>query len=184
VLVPAVLWGAPDLDVAGLRLGSQGVELPRGVGLPGSAWERRHPTHAVMPTAPRRWGVPAAPTGLPTGFAIPAVADGEVLAVIELQAKEPMELTDNLRRAMAGVGFEVGAFLARRRGRLRPPLVTAREIEVLSLASVGASVSEIATRLVVSPATVKTHFANIYAKLGVPDRATAVAYALRQGLID
>jgi ATP/maltotriose-dependent transcriptional regulator MalT len=37
---------------------------------------------------------------------------------------------------------------------------------------------------VISPTTVKTHFENIYRKLGVPDRASAVANALRLGLID
>ena len=35
-----------------------------------------------------------------------------------------------------------------------------------------------------SPATVKSHFEHIYAKLGVSDRAAAVAYALRNGLIE
>jgi two-component system nitrate/nitrite response regulator NarL len=43
---------------------------------------------------------------------------------------------------------------------------------------------EIAERLVVSPATVKTHFTNLYPKLGVSDRAAAVAATLRLGLID
>ncbi|MEA2285186.1 MAG: two-component system, NarL family, nitrate/nitrite response regulator NarL, partial [Solirubrobacteraceae bacterium] len=42
----------------------------------------------------------------------------------------------------------------------------------------------IAEQLFLSPATVKTHFEHIYEKLGVGDRAAAVAQALRTGLID
>jgi DNA-binding CsgD family transcriptional regulator len=67
--------------------------------------------------------------------------------------------------------------------RPRPRRLTARELEVLRLAADGLSGPEIAERLVVSPGTVKTHFQNIYAKLGVSERAGAVAKALRQGLI-
>jgi DNA-binding CsgD family transcriptional regulator len=62
--------------------------------------------------------------------------------------------------------------------------LTPRELEVLHLAAEGYSGPVIADRLVVSPATVKTHFSNIYAKLRVPGRAGAVAKGLRLGLID
>jgi ATP/maltotriose-dependent transcriptional regulator MalT len=74
------------------------------------------------------------------------------------------------------------------RGRLeagngdRP--LTPRERELLQLAAEGASGPDIAERLVVSAGTVKTHFRNIYEKLGVRDRAAAVAIGLRRGLID
>jgi DNA-binding CsgD family transcriptional regulator len=66
----------------------------------------------------------------------------------------------------------------------RGPQLTAREGEVLQLAAEGLSGPNIAERLFVSPGTVKTHFQNIYEKLGVRDRAAAVARALRLGLID
>lgn len=62
--------------------------------------------------------------------------------------------------------------------------LTDRELQVLQLAASGASGPEIANLLVISPTTVKTHFENIYGKLGAPDRAYAVATALRLGLID
>lgn len=62
--------------------------------------------------------------------------------------------------------------------------LTRREQEVLTLASHGLSYVEIAEQLVVTNATVKTHFANIYKKLSVRDKAAAVAAALRYGLID
>jgi DNA-binding CsgD family transcriptional regulator len=64
------------------------------------------------------------------------------------------------------------------------PVLTARECEVLQLVSHGLTLGEIAGQLTVTPATVKTHLQNIYAKLGVGDRAGAVAHALRAGIID
>jgi two-component system nitrate/nitrite response regulator NarL len=62
--------------------------------------------------------------------------------------------------------------------------LTPREVEILQLAADGSAGKEIAARLVVSPATVKTHFSNIYEKLGVSDRAAAVATAMRLGVIE
>jgi DNA-binding CsgD family transcriptional regulator len=67
--------------------------------------------------------------------------------------------------------------------RSQSPL-TSRELELLRLAADGLSGPQIAEKLVLSPATVRTHFANIYGKLGVGDRAAAVATALRLGLIE
>ncbi|MFD7731499.1 response regulator [Kitasatospora phosalacinea] len=69
----------------------------------------------------------------------------------------------------------------------RPPLpdgLTQREAEVLALIAAGLSNAEIAGRLFVSPATVKTHINNLFAKTAVRDRAQAVAYAFRHGISD
>jgi ATP/maltotriose-dependent transcriptional regulator MalT len=63
-------------------------------------------------------------------------------------------------------------------------LLTRREIEVLALAADGLGGLELAERLVLSPSTVRTHFKNIYEKLGVRNRAAAVAKAMRLGVID
>jgi two-component system nitrate/nitrite response regulator NarL len=54
---------------------------------------------------------------------------------------------------------------------------------VLQLAADGYSGRKIATELVLSPATVKTHFEHIYTKLKVDDRTSAVALAMRRGFI-
>jgi DNA-binding NarL/FixJ family response regulator len=61
--------------------------------------------------------------------------------------------------------------------------LTPRELQVLELAAEGNNGPMIAEQLVLSAATVRTHFENIYAKLGVRDRAAAVAKAMRLGLI-
>jgi PAS domain S-box-containing protein len=63
------------------------------------------------------------------------------------------------------------------------PRLTAREREVLELAAEGRRTDDIAAVLVVSPGTIKTHFQNIYAKLDARDRVSAVANAMRLGLI-
>jgi ATP/maltotriose-dependent transcriptional regulator MalT len=62
--------------------------------------------------------------------------------------------------------------------------LTPRELEVLALAACGLTGRELADELVVSPATIKTHFDNVYDKLGVRNRAGAVAKAMRLGLIE
>jgi two-component system nitrate/nitrite response regulator NarL len=81
------------------------------------------------------------------------------------------------------MGHELGRFLERRRGQVERRGLTARELEILRHAADGKRGPEIARQLVISPSTVKTHFENIYEKLGVCDRAAAVAQALRAGLI-
>jgi two-component system, NarL family, nitrate/nitrite response regulator NarL len=64
------------------------------------------------------------------------------------------------------------------------PALSAREHEVLGLIAEGMSAPEIATHLHLSRSTVKTHLQNLYEKLGVSDRAAAVARGMRQGLIE
>jgi two-component system, NarL family, nitrate/nitrite response regulator NarL len=96
--------------------------------------------------------------------AIIAVAAGEVVLSPEAQAK------------LAGA-------IRQREGHERPGL-TPRERAVLSLCAEGLSTRDIAIRLGVASATVKTHLQSIYHKLDVPDRTSAVAAALRRGLLE
>jgi DNA-binding NarL/FixJ family response regulator len=58
-----------------------------------------------------------------------------------------------------------------------------REVEVLTLIAAGATNRDVATRLFITEATVKTHLIHIYAKLEVKDRAAAVATAYKSGLL-
>ena len=87
--------------------------------------------------------------------------------------------------AFAPAGWPEGELSASDADGSAPSLapLTPREQEVLQLAAEGLPGPSIAERLVVTPGTVKTHFSNIYEKLGVSDRAAAVARGLRLGLI-
>jgi NarL family two-component system response regulator LiaR len=67
----------------------------------------------------------------------------------------------------------------------RPPTpdpLTQREVEVLRLVAQGLENSEIAEKLVISEATVRTHVSNITSKLHVASRTQAALYALREGI--
>jgi two-component system nitrate/nitrite response regulator NarL len=66
----------------------------------------------------------------------------------------------------------------------RPPQLTAREQEVLQLISEGLSAPDIGRQIHLSPTTVKSHLHKLYEKLGVSDRAAAVAEAMRRGLLE
>ena len=63
-------------------------------------------------------------------------------------------------------------------------MLTTRERQILELIASGKSLPEIAAELYLGVTTVKTHVQHLYGKLGVSDRAAAVAEALRRGLIE
>ena len=64
------------------------------------------------------------------------------------------------------------------------PRLSEREHEVLKLIADGLSAPEIGERIHLSTATVKTHLQHLYEKLGVSERAAAVAEGMRRGLVD
>ena len=61
--------------------------------------------------------------------------------------------------------------------------LTTRELEILSLLAAGFSAPQVADHLMIATSTVKSHLAHVYSKLGVGDRAAAVAEGMRRGLI-
>jgi two-component system, NarL family, nitrate/nitrite response regulator NarL len=99
------------------------------------------------------------------------------------------EITQAVRRVADGeavldakLGDEVAGAI-RARGGARPRL-SPRERDVLRHIAAGHGSREIAMDMNLAVPTVKTHLAHLYQKLGVNDRASAVAEAMRQGLLD
>jgi DNA-binding NarL/FixJ family response regulator len=82
----------------------------------------------------------------------------------------------------AGAAGAAGAAGPGSPGAARDAL-SAREVEILELVAAGTTNREAAARLFISEATVKTHLLHIYAKLGVSDRAAAVAEGYNRGLL-
>ncbi len=80
---------------------------------------------------------------------------------------------------MSGLAAQIQLREARHR-----PVLSPREQEILRLIADGGSTPEIARRLQLSPSTVKSHLQSLYEKLGVSDRAAAVASAMRSGLLE
>ena len=113
-----------------------------------------------------------------------ADADEIVRAVQRVHAGEAMLDTSVQARLLDALGPGVAASAppAPAVPAALPDDLTPREAEVLALIAEGLSNTEIARRLVVSEATVKTHVNRLFAKTGVRDRAQAVRYAYRHGL--
>ena len=186
VLAAWVTWQARTVRPSQLEWELAEARLARGDGLAGSAWASAMPTRAadLATNASETLRAIDDRTGMYGSLAVPANYGDEVLAVITFAARRQAVLTDQFMRSLLGIGYEIGHFLARRRGELSAPALTARELQVLQLSATGFARRQIADELALSEATVKTHFEHIYSKLGVPDRTSAVAEALRQGLIN
>lgn len=118
--------------------------------------------------------------------------DADILAAIEagatgylLKDAPPDELATAVRTAAAGRSALAPRVADRLVDRMRAPgtALSNRETEVLRLVADGLSNAEIAARLYLTQATVKSHLVHIYGKLGVDSRTAAVAAATSRGLI-
>src|SRR5690625_1465302 len=118
--------------------------------------------------------------------------DADILAGVEAGASGYLlkdtpteELLAAVRSAAAGRSALAPSVASRRMERLRTPdrRLSAREIEVLRHVAEGRSNQEVARKLFISEATVKSHLGHIFDKLHVESRSGAVAAASRQGLI-
>ncbi|HTW02313.1 MAG TPA: response regulator transcription factor [Streptosporangiaceae bacterium] len=103
--------------------------------------------------------------------------------VVDGQAVIDPAVQHHLVDAIAvGPGQPASPSAAGAAGRQLPDGLTPREAEVLALIAEGLSNGEIAARLVVSEATVKSHVNHLLAKIGARGRAQAVTYAYRNGV--
>jgi two-component system nitrate/nitrite response regulator NarL len=109
------------------------------------------------------------------GYIPKSWARSRILEAIAQVADGRTVLADEIQDA---VGEEI-----RRRGALVHERLTDREREILSLLAEGLSAPQIAEQLFLSVSTVKTHQHSMYEKLGVADRAAAVATGMRRGLV-
>lgn len=115
---------------------------------------------------------------------VPAIEAGATGYLLK-DAPRP-DLLRAVRSAARGEAVLSPAVAARLMNRVRTPTASPlshRELEVLELVAAGTTNREAATKLFITEATVKTHLLNIYAKLGVNDRAAAVAEAFTRGLL-
>ncbi len=180
-------WTVPDIDPDdAFEQVERGISFRVGEGKPGRAWHTREPvvTSEVATDPEFRPRDAAVAAGIASAVAFPAVGPDGPVAVLSFYSFEHRVPSAELVRTLTAIGRELGTFLDRRRAELGPRPLTERELEVLRLAAEGLSGPDIAERLVLSLSTVKTHFEHIYEKLGVGDRAAAVAHALRTGLIE
>jgi DNA-binding NarL/FixJ family response regulator len=123
-------------------------------------------------------------------------ADRDVVPAIEagaigylLKDSPRAELVQGVRAAAVGTPVLAPSVASRLMGLVSAPParsegLSTRELEVLRLVAGGATNRVVAQQLFISEATVKTHLLHLYDKLGARDRASAVALAYQQGLLD
>ncbi len=142
-----------------------------------------------------RHGVPARVLVLTTydtdSHVLPAIEAGATGYLLKDAPRD--ELVRAVRAAARGEAVLAPTVASRLMDRIRSPRpasgspgqgsLSQREIEVLQLVAAGNTNREAAAKLFITEATVKSHLLNIYAKLGVGDRAAAVAEAYHRGLL-
>jgi DNA-binding NarL/FixJ family response regulator len=114
------------------------------------------------------------------GFLVKDTEPAELIHAVRVVAKGDALISPSVTRRL----------IAEFAGRVKRPepgpelnALTEREREVMTLVAAGLSNDEIAGRLVLSPATAKTHVSRVMTKLGVRDRAQLVVIAYEAGLI-
>jgi DNA-binding NarL/FixJ family response regulator len=194
-----ILEAQPDIEVVGeAGDGSDAIEQARGlrpdlvlmdVEMPGTdgieATRRllgdgvRAPRVVVLTTFDREDYIAAALRAGATGFLLKTLAPAELVAAVRGAVSGDALLAPEVTRRL------IESYLAKPEpgGSERLRELTEREREVLAAMAGGLSNTEIAARLFLGEATVKTHVNRLFAKLGVRDRAQAVIAAYETGLV-
>ncbi len=115
------------------------------------------------------------------GFLVKDTEPGELLHAVRIIARGDTLLSPSITRRLIADVLSRSRPVTTSTGQLEH--LTAREREVLTLVGTGLSNDEIATRLFLSPLTVKTHVNRILTKLSARDRAQLVVTAYEHGLI-
>ena len=187
----AMLDSEPGIEVVGeAGDGAEAVALARDLQPDVVLMDLRMPgMDGVAATACLRDLTPAIPVLVLTTYD----TDADIVRAIEAGATGYLlkdatreELLEAIRLAAAGRSALAPNVATRLVARMAAPVrsaLSAREIEVLELVARGRSNKEIARRLHLSEATVKTHLVHSFSKLGVDDRTEAVTAALDRGII-
>jgi DNA-binding NarL/FixJ family response regulator len=115
-----------------------------------------------------------------SGFLVKDTEPVELLQAVRVVARGDALLSPAVTRRLIA---ELATKAARPRPATHLNALTEREREVMALVAAGMSNDEIAQRLVVSPATAKTHVSRTMTKLGARDRAQLVVMAYESGLV-
>jgi DNA-binding NarL/FixJ family response regulator len=161
------------------------VRMPQMDGIHATQWLHEH-----MPEPPRVLMLTTFDSDDAVYAALRAGASGFLL-----KSAPPARLVDAIRCVYAGEALLAPAITRRlieaQLSRVQPDgdllrrldALTARELEVLTLVGRGLSNSEIAEKLTISEATVKTHINRMFAKLAITERVKAVVLAYETGLV-
>ena len=156
----------PDVALVDIRMpGEDGVSLVRRVK------ESGLPVRSLMLTSydAQQYVLASLRAGA-RGFILKTATPEEITRAINTVAKGGFYLDSEVASAMGD-------------GEFTPEQLSAREREVLILASKGFSSKEVAARLFISERTVQTHLASIYDKLGAKNKTEALLLALKYGVV-
>ncbi|WP_218041106.1 response regulator [Acrocarpospora macrocephala] len=173
--VAAVQRTAPDVVLMDIRMPEMdGIEATRRIVAAGTCGTRV----LILTTYDLDQYVYAALTAGASGFLLKDVTPEQLVAAVRVVRAGNALLAPAITRRLVERFARPDEAIHRDLSDLTP-----RELEVLRLMATGLSNAELAERLVLSPATVKTHVARILGKLDLRDRVQAVVLAYEVGLV-